>query len=500
MALLDIDVVKRSLDEARQARQRAEELSRSELAISESTNQAVLSVAPDGKITMVNPATEKMFGYGRDEVLGQPLEMLLPESRREAHAGHLARYFAAPESRPMGANLNLNGRRKDGEEFPIEIALRPIETAEGTRAVALIADLTERKQAKQALQESRAQLSLASQVAGIGTWDWNIAANETVYSPEWGPLYGLPSGAALRPEEWRAAIHPDDRKRVQNELKLALDGGKPYITEFRVVWPDGTVHWLIGKGEILRDPAGRSVRMLGANMDITERRSREEELRASEAQLQALTASLFTAQEDERKRLARELHDDFNQRMAMLANDVVTLEKELPPDSARRLRAQLKSLRAKVDTLSDDLRGVAYRLQPPALEHFGLVAALETLCSEFSKNYRIKLKFLHRRIVPTLRGEVALSLYRVVQESLNNVAKHSAATEVIVSLERTKHRIRLSISDNGQGYESALQASGLGLVSIRERIRVVGGAVRIDPGLGSGTRVEVEVPLEEAAS
>jgi signal transduction histidine kinase len=245
----------------------------------------------------------------------------------------------------------------------------------------------------------------------------------------------------------------------------------------------------------LRDPAGAPVRIRGANMDITKGRLAEEALRASEAQLKALTARLFAAQDEERKRVARELHDDFNQRMAMLANDVTVLEKELPEHSARRLRNRILFLRAKVNELSDDLRCAARRLHPSALEHFGLVVALESLCSQFSQTHPIQLEFAHRRIGPGLRGEVALCLYRVAQESLNNIARHSQATEARVSLETIKRRIRLSISDNGCGFECGLDANGFGLISMRERMRAVDGTLSIDPGPGRGTRIDAEVPV-----
>ena len=278
------------------------------------------------------------------------------------------------------------------------------------------------------------------------------------------------------------------------ELGQALEGVKPYDTEFRVVWPDSTVHWLIGKGKVLRDPAGNPVRMFGADMDITSRRLTEEALRASEEQLQALAGSLFTAQEEERRRMARELHDDFNQRMAMLVNEVVTLENGLCRGTA--LQQPIESLRGKLEELSDDLRDTAHRLHSSALEHLGLVAALESYCADFLKLYPIGLEFVRRSVPSFIPGDIALCLYRVAQECLHNIAKHSGATQATVTLEGSKRRIRLAICDNGKGFVSGLTGNGLGLVGIRERVRLVGGTVSIDPGPGRGARIEAEVALE----
>jgi len=193
--------------------------------------------------------------------------------------------------------------------------------------------------------------------------------------------------------------------------------------------------------------------------------------------------------------VARELHDDLNQRMAMLANEVATLE-QTPPGSTRLLRKQLRSLRARVDQLSDDLRRTAHRLHPSVLEHFGLVAAVESHCSDFMKLHRIQLKLAHRNVPESIPFDVSLCLYRVTQECLNNVAKHSGAREVTVAIEGDKDGILLSVTDNGTGFDPVLMAdqSGLGIVGIRERVRLVDGVVSINSQPGRGTQIDVRVP------
>jgi signal transduction histidine kinase len=213
-----------------------------------------------------------------------------------------------------------------------------------------------------------------------------------------------------------------------------------------------------------------------------------------------LTANLFTTQEEERKRLARELHDDVNQRMAMLANEVNMLELGLP-GSTDVVRNQLRSLRERVERLSDDLRRAAHQLHPSALEHFGLVAALESYCPDFSKLYPIQLKLTHRGVPKSIPFEVSLCLYRVAQECLHNVAKHSGAKEATLALRGNKEGLLLSVIDKGEGFDPDVVAnhSGLGLVGIRERARLVGGSVSIDSRPGRGTRIDVRVPLERTA-
>jgi signal transduction histidine kinase len=240
------------------------------------------------------------------------------------------------------------------------------------------------------------------------------------------------------------------------------------------------------------------LQIIGTGIDITRRKLDADALRRSEAQLRRLTATLLTAQEEERKRVARELHDDLNQRMAMLANEVSALE-QTPPGSTRVLRRRLRSLRERVDHLSDDLRSAAHRLHPSALEHFGLVAALESHCSDFMKLHRIQVKLTHRSVPESVHSEVALCLYRVTQECLNNIARHSGASKAAVGIRRIEGNIVLSIADNGTGFDPALVSdlSGLGIVGIRERVRLVNGTVSIDSQPGHGTQIDVRVPLTQ---
>ena len=184
----------------------------------------------------------------------------------------------------------------------------------------------------------------------------------------------------------------------------------------------------------------------------------------------------------------------------MLANEVSLLERDLP-GSTEPVRNQLRSLRERVEQLSDDLRRAAHQLHPSALEHFGLVTALESYCPDFSKLHPIQLKFTHRGVPEAIPFDLSLCLYRVAQECLHNVAKHSGASEATLALRGDKAGLLLSVIDKGRGFDPDMVADqgGLGIVGIRERVRLVGGSVSIDSRPGSGTRIDVRVPLDKAA-
>jgi len=238
--------------------------------------------------------------------------------------------------------------------------------------------------------------------------------------------------------------------------------------------------------------------------DITERRHYEESLRRSEAearasqrQLRELMTGLVEAQEEERRHVSRELHDDLNQRLAMLAVELGGIEAKLPP-SDRAIREQLHCVEKRLNGLSDDVRRTAYQLHPSILEHLGLADALETYCGEFSAQQKIKVAFRLRKVPAGIPKGVALCLYRVAQEALRNIARHSGSRRASVILAGASAGLTLTLEDHGRGFDPAVleRNRGLGLISMRERVSAAGGSLTIQARRGAGTRVQVQIPLK----
>ena len=219
-----------------------------------------------------------------------------------------------------------------------------------------------------------------------------------------------------------------------------------------------------------------------------------ERTRADEA-LRALTGRLIEAQEAERRRLARELHDGLNQQLAMLAVELGMLAQQVPESSAK-VRDQILNLRDRAERFSNDLRHMTHQLHPAALEHLGLVSALRGHCAEFSRHEGMRVWFHVSGQVRSTNPEVAVCLYRIAQEAIRNAAKHSQAKEAWVEIRQQRDAIRLSIVDKGVGFDlRTLKAGrGLGLVSMRERVELISGSLTIKSAPGEGARVEVRVP------
>ena len=250
--------------------------------------QVMLDAAPsgmmlvdeDGSIVMANQLLAMQFGYVSTELLGQPVEVLIPERLRTNHPEYLKRFFSALTSRPMGSGRDLYGKRKDGSEFPVEIGLNPLSHADVNYALASVVDITERKKREAEHIATLSQhLLLATQSAQIGIWEWNIVQNKLTWDTQMYELYGLPKESQDEPySTWSNALHPDDRQTAEEALQLARQGKQDFHVQFRVIWPDDSIHWIQGAGSVERDSTGLPVQMVGVNWDITAEKTAQDVL------------------------------------------------------------------------------------------------------------------------------------------------------------------------------------------------------------------------------
>jgi two-component system, NarL family, sensor kinase len=256
--------------------------------------------------------------------------------------------------------------------------------------------------------------------------------------------------------------------------------------EFRA-WPDELVQRLRTIGEIFANALARK----RADQEL---HAREESLRRNQDELRLLTGRLLQAQEDERRRIAREMHDDWTQRLAVLAIDAAKLETQLDPSS--HAHGQLRAMRGELVRLSEDVHTLSRHLHPSILDDLGLVAALRSECASVTRRESVAVAYRSDDVTPSLPKDVALCVYRVAQEALRNVVRHAGTKEARVSLVRSGRELILTIQDRGVGFEAGGVRSreGLGLSSMAERVRLVRGKLTVDSKPGQGTTVTVRVP------
>jgi PAS domain S-box-containing protein len=355
------------------------------------------------------------------------------------------------------------------------------------RILGISVDITEQKWAEEALREGEERLRLAQWAAHIGTFDLNIRTGEDIWTPETEALYGLPPGGFSGTlAAFENLIHPDDRERIAQLTQEMVRTGQPTDAEWRAVWPDGSIHWIAGRAQVFMDESGQPARMLGVNMDITGRKAAEEII-------SGMTRKLVEGQEQERARIARELHDDISQRLALVATELEELRerhKEWPPD----VHTHILGLQKMAADICSSVYGLSHELHSSTLDLLGLSKGMSSWCKAFAERQNMEIAF-NSHDVPELPDETSLCLFRVLQEATHNAARHSGAQRVEVQLAGDSHEIHLTVRDSGRGFDLKAVNRGLGLTSMRERVRLVGGTIAIDSEPLTGTTVYVRVPF-----
>jgi len=344
------------------------------------------------------------------------------------------------------------------------------------------------------LRESEARMSLAVDVADFGIWIRHLPQNDIWASEKWRELFGFAPTEHLDFDTILKRLHPDDRDGLEDAHAMTIAGadGGNYQTEYRLVLQDGTIRWISSRGRLERDAAGEPLLIRGASHDITERKRAEIDVRN-------LSGRLLSAQEGERRRIARELHDNLSQQIALLAIeiDAVALNVVRPPAT---LAQSLHELRERTAQISSEIHNLSHRLHSSKLEMLGLVAALRGHCQELLAQ-GIDAHLEDENVPRSLPPDVELCLFRIVQEALNNVVKHSGTREAHVTLRAADDVLVLSITDFGRGFDERRatgSGDGLGLASMRERLRLINGELTIRSQSGHGTTITARVPIPKA--
>jgi PAS domain S-box-containing protein len=350
------------------------------------------------------------------------------------------------------------------------------------RAARLARDL---QTSEAALRESDHRMAMAADAARLGMWIWDLRSGEIWLTDKCRDILAFAPGDVVTSDHFAQRLHQHDQQRVESEMRRVLDVETVHQTEYRITLPDGSVRWIASHLRVDRDTSRSPVRMLGVSIDVTEQRT-------AEIAARELSGRLINAQEDERRRIARDLHDDLSQRLSLLAVDLQLLERT--QSAGREGMAELAS---KVQDLSSEVHKVAYRLHPAKLDQLGLVIAARGWCREVTDQSGITVEFMSSDVPIDLRRDVALCLYRILQEALRNVVRHSRAATARVELTRTGDTLHLIVSDSGCGFDAGIggTTSGLGLLSMRERTFLLDGSIAVHSRPGAGTRVVVTIPL-----
>jgi PAS domain S-box-containing protein len=319
-------------------------------------------------------------------------------------------------------------------------------------------------------------------------WRADPAFRTTYVSKQSDNILGYPARAwTENPDLWKQQIHPEDRDWVFEHSSNAVREGRKHAFEYRMFTADGRTVWLRNLVTVIAEN-GQPVELVGVSIDITERKLAEEALRD-------FPRRLLQAQEEERASIARELHDDIGQKLAMLSITLSTLEQDCVRDPAKRALA--RESHALTLTIAEDARRLSHGLHPLSLELLGLASAVRQQCLEFGAATSATVNHNIGDLPGNLGKDVVTCIFRVLQESLHNITKHSKARQVEVKLWADSGEIRLQVNDDGVGFEMGKTTAnqGLGLASMNERVRLVRGSLQLRSNPGQGTQVDVRVPI-----
>src|SRR5215813_12222000 len=474
---------------AEAALKRSEEYSRE--IVLRSPVAKIVTRGPEHKNELINHKFTQLFGYTIEDIPDEASWWRLaypdPAYREEIKAEWQRRVERAlieqNDIEPMEASV----RCKDGSTRHVEFHFAGL----GDASLVSFVDLTDRRRAELELRESEERFRLVANTAPVMIWMSSPDKLRNYFNQPWLEFTGRSLEAELG-NGWAQGVHPEDSKFCLDTYTSALDRRESFQMQYRLRRHDGEYRWVFDMGVPRFNLDGSFAGYIGSCIDVTERKMAEDALAS-------LSGQLIEAQEEERRRIARELHDDYNQRLAMMAIDLETLAENIG-DASPEAGQQVHELFNRVSELGADLHSLSHSLHSSTLDSLGLVAGVKAFCKEFAEQQGIQIDFAHKNVPRGIPEDAALCMFRITQEALRNVKRHSGAARAEVRLEFLGEELRLSVSDRGTGFDPTMSSAkgGIGLRSMEERLRILGGHLEIYSQPMKGSRIEACVPVKIA--
>jgi PAS domain S-box-containing protein len=455
-------------------------------AIVESSDDGIVGKDLDGIITEWNKGAERIYGYLAEEVVGKSISLLAPPDR----ATDLVNILRKIKHGERINHFETSRLKKDGTRIDVSLTVSPVIDANGriVGASAIARDISERKHQEAILRESEERFRLVADTAPAMIWMSTADKISTFANKAWLDFTGRSMEAELA-SGWAEGIHPDDLERSIDTYTQAFDRREPFRMEYRLQRHDGEYRWILDIGVPRFNQDGSFAGFVGSGIDVTESKLAGEVLAS-------VSRRLIEAQEQERTRIAREIHDDIGQRLALLSVEIHQMRENIP-DSEADLRSRTDELEKRVWEISTDAQSLSHELHSSRLEYIGIVSAMKGFCKEFGAKHKVDVDFDNEEVPRTVPPGISICLFRVLQESLHNSLKHSGVRHFEVKVQGSPTEILLTVRDSGVGFDPklAMSTQGLGLISMLERVKLVQGTISISSRPRSGTEVSVRVPL-----
>ncbi len=447
----------------------------------ESAPDAVVITDQTGQIVLVNSEAERLFGYRRQELLGQRVERLVPKRYHRQHRTHRGRYMGRPQRRPMGIGLELFGRRKDGSEVPVEISLSPLHTPEGTFVSSVVRDVTERRQAEKALRESEARLQTILDHSPALIFLKDPQGRYLHFNRAFERTFHLPLNEGVGKTD--AELFPPDQAAAFRGHDVEVIGARAPLTFDEVALHDDGPHTSVVTKFPLLNQDGEVYAIGGIATDITERRR--------------LQVEVAEVGERERQRIGQDLHDGLCQLLTAIRLKADALQQDLAKDSRGGAQAAQDMGRLLGEAINQ-AHGLARGLQLVAAVPEGLMLALRRLAESARALFGIACRCEIPGRVLVADNSVATDLFRIAQEAVHNAVKHARSRRVRIRLARRGEHLMLRVTNDGRPFVARPRTRGLGLQIMQYRAARSGGTLNIRPGLRQGAVVECCLELDQS--
>jgi PAS domain S-box-containing protein len=473
---------------------RAEEISGLLAAIVASSDDAIVSKSLDGIITSWNESAERIFGYTREEAIGQHITLIIPLERHGEEADILDRLRRGERV----DHFHTVRRRKDGGLIDVSLTISPVRDSSGrvVGASKVARDITAQKESERALRESEQRFRMITDASPALVWMSGTDRLCYYFNKVWLDFVAR----TLEQESgngWAENVHPEDFDRCLQTYISYFDARRPFEMEYRMRHHTGQYRWILDRGVPRYAPDGKFEGYVGACLDIHDQKEAAEKLRLADDMTR-----LLKAQDDERRRIARELHDSAGQTLTVLGLSLAQLV-ERAEIIAPELAQEGKEIEAVVQQLHREIRTTSYLLHPPLLDECGLASALNLYVEGLAERSQVAVTLDVASNLGRLPTDMELAIFRLVQECLTNIHRHSGSKTALIRVAREGGSVRTEVQDNGNGIPperlSEIRArGGVGMRGIRDRVRQFHGEMKIESD-GSGTSVIVTIPTPQEA-
>ena len=490
-AFIGFAKITRDITERRQGEERVRESEVRLRAFTDNSPALMCFKDREGRYRFVNAQFLERYGLQRDQVIGRKDDELFPRPQALA--------LARGDAEVLARGTALHHEDATSERVSMVSKFPVLDVNGAVAGVGVVAsDITDRRLTEQALREQRRLLAEAQKIAGLGSWEWDPESGRVLWSDELYRIFGV-TPDTFKPgfESYLERVHPDDRQQSGALLARALMDGRGFTMQERILRPGGEIRYLRSHGEVVRNERGKPIKVLGASLDVTDQRHSESALRQAAQDLHTLTRKLVQAEEAERRRIARELHDSVGQALSALNINLDIIHKgaQALPEALQR---RLEDSTTLVDRTLESIEAVMAELRPPLLDEYGLGAALGWHVEDFIERTGIAVRLTDATADAgkSLRPDVAVALFRIAQEALNNILKHARAKTVDIGISAAGGTFLLDVRDDGIGFDATnTPRDRWGMTTMRERAEAAGGELTVQSAPGRGTHVMVRIPL-----